>query len=83
MGLAHKAYWMSARLPEKMRDILQREIQYEVSRRVMRILKPQKITQCDDLKRLSNGKLDFLKRLYRFAGKYENVFIVEQVQVGS
>ncbi len=75
-ALAQKAFYMLGRAPEIL-PILKKEIQLEVSQRVMEILVAEEVTHRDHFQRLSTDVRQYLKRLYRLAEKYDEVLLLE------
>ena len=77
--LAQRTYYMLKRAPSDIRDKIQKEIQYRVSRKVSEILIPHKIKKRAHLSNLSQEVKNSLKRLYRLAERYDDILILEQV----
>jgi len=79
VDLANKAFFMLDRIPDDIREAIQNEVQFEVSKRVLEILKPRKIKYLEDLSSLSDSILKHLKRLYRIAEKYDDLVLIEKI----
>ncbi|MCF7846668.1 MAG: HEAT repeat domain-containing protein [Candidatus Gracilibacteria bacterium] len=77
VALAKRAYEMSKRFPEDLREKLHRAIQRAVAQRVFAVLNEENISSREHLRKLSPEKLAFLKRLYLLGGKYDHVSAIE------
>ncbi len=74
-NLSKAAFHMLDRVPEEMRDHLQKEIQLEVSKQVFAILKPQVQIETE-IPNLSQSLRDTLKHLYWMAGRYDDLLAI-------
>jgi hypothetical protein len=77
--LSRKIHGMLDRLPPEIREKIEMEIQFEVSRRALNILKPQKVRRIEDLPRVPKSLLEYLRRLYFLAGKHDDFLRIENV----
>ena len=75
-AFSQKTFFMLKRAPAIL-PILKREIQFEVSRRVMDTLIQENVSEHQQLKGLSNTAKSYLKRLYRLAEKYDEILVLE------
>ncbi len=75
INLSKAAFHMLDRVPEEMRNHLQKEIQVEVSKKVFAILKPQVQVKIE-LPNLSESLRDTLKHLYWMAGRYDDLLAI-------
>jgi HEAT repeat protein len=77
--LARRAYEMSKRLPYQLREKLERQLHHAIAKKVLDVLAQENVHSHEHLKNLSEEKLDFLKRMYRLAGKYEHLCALEKL----
>lgn len=76
---AKSAHRMLHRAPDHIKSKLKKEIHTEVSRRVLRLLVPRKITRRSHLKNLSPETALYLKRLYHLAEKHDELIIIDEI----
>ena len=74
-----KIHGMLDRIPDDIREKIDIEIQFEVSRRALNILQPKKIKTENDLTKLPKSLLEYLRRLYFLARKYDDFLRVEKL----
>ncbi len=80
-ALSQATFQMLKRVPEDMRNLIEREIQVEVSSRVAQILRPWKHVSLAKVRTdLPSSVYTLLKRLYRFADRYDDLMAVEAAQ---
>lgn len=75
--LSKKVFFMLKRTPEEIRNKLKKEIQTNVSEKVLKLLLSQKIKKRVHLLKLTEESKKYLKRLYRLAEKYDDILILE------
>lgn len=76
-SLSQKVFCMLKRAPKEIRNKLKQEIQTGVSEKVLKLLLSQEIKKREHLRNLSADSKKYLKRLYRLAGKYDDILILE------
>lgn len=73
------AFHMLDRISPEVLHSIQKEIQLEVSNRVFRILKSREIFRFDHLTSLPKNLVLELKKLYKFAERYDDMLIIDEV----
>lgn len=77
--IAESALHMMERVPEGIRYLLQKEIQLEVADRVFSILKVREVFRFEHLVSLPKNMILELKKLYRFAERYDDVLLLDEI----
>lgn len=75
---AQKVFYMLKRAPQFIRDKLKKEIHIMVSDHVLRVLLDADVREISHLQKLSEERRNYLKWLYRLAGRYDDVLIFER-----
>lgn len=75
---AQKVFYMLKRAPQIIRDKLKKEIQIMVSDHVLKVLLEADVREITHLQRLTEERKNYLKWLYRLAGRYDDVLIFER-----